>query len=44
MQTQNNRRVAGVAHACAHQIHALPPLVIAALIVLDVLLLVGVRP
>ncbi len=44
MKTLLNRRLARMLHACAHQIHALLPLAIAALIVLDVLLLVGVRP
>ena len=44
MKTQLNRRLARVAHACARRIPAVLPLALAALIVLDVVLLCGVRP
>lgn len=44
MQTQLNRRLARVAHACARCMAVLLPLACAVLVLLDVLLVCGVRP
>ena len=44
MQTQLNRRLARVTHACARCMTVLLPVATALLILLDVALLLGVRP
>ena len=43
MQTQLNRRLARVTHACARCMAVLLPLACAALVLFDILLICGVR-